>query len=152
MIGGTDGGLLVWDVEQGRPAYAPPVPNGHAFPISFSPDGRLIAAQLVDRVRLWDAASGRQIGSDVPARKFAFLKGGERLATLSEKEVSIWRLPPAPAEPASELQADVERRTGLVRDASGGVRAVTPLEWQARSRATNLDSMFAKPHGEAAVK
>jgi hypothetical protein len=152
MIGGPEGGLFVWSLAESRPAYAPLVSTGHAWPAEFTPDGRLIVAVVFDQVRLWEAAGGRPIDGVMPGTKFAVLDMGRRLATLNEKEVTFWRIPLSPAAKASDLPADVERRTGLVRDSFGGVRALGQVEWQARHGSNEFDLAPPAPPRDASAR
>jgi WD40 repeat protein len=58
--------VRVWDLETGKPRWtgAPGVARGEVDdhgPVQFSPDGRWVTSTRGDRVKLWDAASGKEV-------------------------------------------------------------------------------------------
>jgi RNA polymerase sigma factor (sigma-70 family) len=67
VLAGTDGTLTVWEVDGAKPKV---VLTGQKEPVrsvTFSPDGRLLASagqeNRVAQVRLWDAATGKELGT-----------------------------------------------------------------------------------------
>jgi WD40 repeat protein/serine/threonine protein kinase/tetratricopeptide (TPR) repeat protein len=107
VVGGGDGYAHLWDAATGQPAsvpdgLAPPLRN--AFPFvavtAYSPDGRFAVTssfdqRVVGEVRLWDAASGRQIGHPLPHRNYvsamAFTPDSAVLATGGyDHAVHLW--------------------------------------------------------------
>ncbi|MEV4273529.1 TIR domain-containing protein [Micromonospora aurantiaca (nom. illeg.)] len=92
----NDGLVRTFDVtdRQVVPRRALPVP-GAAGPISFSPDGRLLAAGTRDGVAVFDLGSGLRIGllrgSVGEVRHLAWSPAGERIWALAgERRVSSW--------------------------------------------------------------
>jgi WD40 repeat protein len=93
---GDDGALRVWNPETGEELWTLEVPDDEAevWGPSFSPDGSLVAAAwlTVDRVRVWDLATGRvaQEISSVRAPFGAFFSpDGRQLAVPSERTVVV---------------------------------------------------------------
>jgi len=88
--------LRVWETDPGRPHLlrAAPVASGEMHPeptatitdVSFSPDGKLVAAvTFSDIVRLWDAATGGAAGTfslPEPVKVIQFSAGRNCLATI----------------------------------------------------------------------
>ena len=69
--GTEDGKLLQWDVRDGKQVAAPiQIASASLDPISFSPDGRLLAASSVDGTQtLWDLRARRRLGKSFPPRQ-----------------------------------------------------------------------------------
>jgi WD40 repeat protein/tRNA A-37 threonylcarbamoyl transferase component Bud32 len=89
---GNDGWVRVWDLKSKRPALARRLPGvkthavGMAYCVTFSPDGKLIAAASEDAsVQVWDAATGdlkhRLDGHALQASCVAYSRDGRFLAT-----------------------------------------------------------------------
>ena len=67
--------------------------NDQRFPIVFSGDGRMLAADLDNSVRpaqLWDVESGAPLGKPLPGRVLALSPTGDRAAVLGGGKVSVW--------------------------------------------------------------
>lgn len=69
-LAGTDGTVKLWDVANGKEVATLMGDKGHVASISWSPDGRALAAGIrarfttgVSLVRLWDAATGKELAS-----------------------------------------------------------------------------------------
>jgi WD40 repeat protein len=101
MVVSPDGKMLVassakdrklhrWDIDSGNEL----APLGEAtsqpfFPAAFSPDGRFLAAGSNECVRVWDPATGTELGKiacspwpHLPGNRFAFSRDSETLAVL----------------------------------------------------------------------
>src|SRR5262249_54024396 len=97
---GTDhGGVYLWDLASAQPPTRLPLPTA-AQRLAFAPDGRLLAATEGSRVRVWDPASGKIVGTlrghGKRVTALAFARGGGAgraplLLTGSEDEtVRLW--------------------------------------------------------------
>jgi WD40 repeat protein len=69
--------------------------QGDRGAVCFSPDGRRIASGSIDGVKVWDAATGKEVlcvkGHTRPATSVCFSPGGRRLASGSwDKTVRVW--------------------------------------------------------------
>jgi tetratricopeptide (TPR) repeat protein len=106
--------------------------------LAFSPDGAMILTGCRDnRARLWDAATGQQIGQPMDDSGnhggVAFSPDGRFLLTTGWKLYArLWDAPaPLPDDP-SRLAAWVEAATGLELDERGAVGALDRDAWQER--------------------
>jgi len=108
---GPDGGLLavadtkmsvrLWDTASGVPLGEAISAQGQVTAIIFSPNGRLLAIDLSDSVRLWEAGARRMVGPPLPCSTFAFSPDGRVLAAVGmgadSATVVLWN--PATGEP-----------------------------------------------------
>ncbi|REK21638.1 MAG: hypothetical protein DWQ41_20750, partial [Planctomycetota bacterium] len=133
-----DGLARLWSVETGQPLG---VSLKHAQAIScvtVSPDGESIATASHDKTaRLWDAYSGQPLGGPLlhraPALWVSFHPDGTQLATASPDHLArIWQLRPALSEPTDKITLWTEVTTGMMLDADGTPRNLTPAEWEER--------------------
>ena len=115
VSGSQDKTLRLWDADTGKPASTPTPPHtdvvmaGHTDvvkSVTFSPDGqRIISGSSDDTVRMWDAATGRQIGAPLTGHTdivtgVAFSPDGQRIASASaDNTVRLWPTPDARAWP-----------------------------------------------------
>jgi WD40 repeat protein len=84
LAGGTrDGGVLLWNAR-GRPDPPPfAAATGTVDPVSFSPDGKLLAASSADQTAtLWGLRSRKRLGSTFPIEQGAipvarFIRNGD---------------------------------------------------------------------------
>jgi WD40 repeat protein/tRNA A-37 threonylcarbamoyl transferase component Bud32 len=86
--GGGDGTIRLWDPATGdlvRMLLGHPV-----LSLSWSPDGRVVAAGSEDTTRLWEAETGRLLRRIPVGRIVAWSPAGSVLAQLSGQELSLW--------------------------------------------------------------
>jgi WD40 repeat protein len=92
----TSGGLTVWDAVTGRERLRLPRAGlDRPGALTFSPDGRLLAAASGWRVRLWQTATGKEVGvpdgHNGPVRAVAYSPDGKMVATgISDGAIHIW--------------------------------------------------------------
>lgn len=93
-VGEAGASVVFWDTEVIGERKA--VLGGHESPISemaFSPDGRMLATEGREKLKLWDVASGKQsfaFDADDPFNEVTFSSTG-MLATSSNAEVRLWK-------------------------------------------------------------
>jgi WD40 repeat protein len=105
VTGGSDQTLRLWQVANGKQVWKaqaidPPDTWGGVSSVEFSPNGKQVAAIVIERssgpvLRFWDAATGNELKSLLPAmhRSFglAFSPDGTKLATAGPG-VQVWDL------------------------------------------------------------
>ncbi|MEX0716716.1 MAG: protein kinase [Planctomycetaceae bacterium] len=85
--GGRTFRLRTWDVPAARERWTAELGVAAVGSVEFSPDGRrTLVAQTDDRLRLWDAASGTELGPAGTPRE----AGGVPYADLSQAGGSLW--------------------------------------------------------------
>ncbi|MGQ9699766.1 MAG: WD40 repeat domain-containing protein [Candidatus Bipolaricaulaceae bacterium] len=91
--------LRVWDVTTGQLLYELSEPVKGLMWLAFSPDGKLLAASLLDSrtIKLWDVASGEEVHAiSSPVQALAFSPDGKLLAgalhTLQDFRIKLWRV------------------------------------------------------------
>src|SRR5262249_37000585 len=57
----ADGSLRVWGIASGEELRMLETPRLNPYAITFSPDGRLLAAVVSQTIRIWDLASGKDL-------------------------------------------------------------------------------------------
>jgi len=142
----TEGAAARWDLHRSM-RLGRGVADGTsemASAVAFTPDGRYLAAAVMDRTEVFDARTRRQVtkpltvGEDVFFESLAFDPAGKILAAgMSDGHVRLWdartwrRLPP-------DLPGHSEYVTGLAFDATGDLLASSGaggkvLIWDART-------------------
>src|SRR5207249_11075380 len=62
-VGMADGNICCWEVASGKELRRWHGPGEQISSLAASPDGRTLATGHTKVIRLWDAATGRQLGS-----------------------------------------------------------------------------------------
>jgi len=118
LASGSDTGILLWDVASDRQISRPV--TGHTGPlhsvnsVAFRPDGKTLASGGFDgTVRLWDVATGRQVGHSFTVRSsvvsLAFSLDGKTLAGGSaDGPIRLWDVA------TQQLIATLTGHTGMV--------------------------------------
>ncbi|WP_028662167.1 nSTAND1 domain-containing NTPase, partial [Saccharomonospora iraqiensis] len=84
-VGGTDGGVAVWDTETNRPLGLDLSPSDEDVrEVAFSPDGSRLAtaSDEVDGVRIWEVPSGRLLRTLPGAFQVVWRPDGDAVAAL----------------------------------------------------------------------
>lgn len=88
--------LRVWDVTTGQLLYKLGEPIKGLMWLAFSPDGKLLAASLLDSrtIMLWDVASGEEVHAvSSPVEALAFSPDGKLLAGAPQDfRIKLWRV------------------------------------------------------------
>ncbi|EGX43560.1 hypothetical protein AOL_s00215g296 [Orbilia oligospora ATCC 24927] len=99
--GAYDGEIIVWDVRTGRLLNRFRGGTTKIFNLQFCPGNdnsiQLIASTISTNsgARLWDITTGRQIHylkSDFSIDQICFTSDGERLASLTRSDISLWNV------------------------------------------------------------
>lgn len=95
--GSFDRRICLWETATGRKVREFRTPAGVVNGISFSPDGRLLAAVFGKVLCLWDVPTGKQLWrspeQDRLLRAVAFFADGKRVATVQDPDrVALWDL------------------------------------------------------------
>ena len=139
--------VRLWDTATGKPLGAPLLPRGNLEVVTFSPDGKwmaaatepsnLIATDADDmnsgEFQVWDAATGLPLGRafrhTAPVLSIAFSPDGKRLITGgSDGLARVWDLFPQPVglkpirETGSVVVVSADGSRLLVRGEDGSVR------------------------------
>jgi WD40 repeat protein len=136
-----NGEVRLYDLRLDKPGPTIRAHGGPVQALAFTPDGKLLTANLSDRARLWDAGTGRPLRSfeleaGTPCTLFALSHDGRWLATRYEPGgVVVWdmasgrvskRLPRQPSHAASMAFSPDGKHLAVARDD----RAVELWEWQ----------------------
>lgn len=86
--------VKVWDVSSGKVPFSLPTPSGLGQ-VAFSPDGARLAASDGPLLKVWDAATGKELltqsGHTGPIFALAFSADGTRLATGGQdRKAIVW--------------------------------------------------------------
>jgi WD40 repeat protein len=94
---GDAGALHLWEVSSGQPLWVSHGPLGFIFSVSYSADGAVIATASASGVRLWDAATGAQVGDSIPVpalHGLSFSPTESVLAICAADGVALWEVDP----------------------------------------------------------
>jgi WD40 repeat protein len=111
-------GLRMWDARSGQELRTLRSPPGMKLgSVAVSPDGRQVAAaDLYDRVIVWDAATGQIVLTiHEPSRGVAFSPDGGTLATVNSQEKIVKLCEIAAGSP------NFGRKVGMIRGAEGAL-------------------------------
>ncbi len=61
ITGSSDGTAKIWDVEKGENLYSLEGHDGVVGGVGFTPNGKLVITSSVDKIRLWNAKTGKHI-------------------------------------------------------------------------------------------
>jgi WD40 repeat protein len=93
----TDSVVYLWDADSGeqRGELRAPLGDSHPTALTFSPDGRHLAAIQKAYLRVWDVGSRAQVAYNRTGRRnltaLAFTPDGRRLVTASgDTSVRLW--------------------------------------------------------------
>ena len=96
---GVDGTAKIWQTASGKLLLTLPIDPGEiGVDVTYSPDGKRLAATWATRVVLWDAESGERLFvlpgvTDGTVRRLDFSPDGERLAVASmDGQPRVWDL------------------------------------------------------------
>jgi WD40 repeat protein len=140
--------LQVWDVTTARTLYSVASKNDPITSIAFSPDGRWLVSGG-NKVKLWDAASGKPVKTlDGGASFVTFSPDKRLLATISSEVVNLWDLTTASIEPktfsnaiyAGHTAAFSEDSHWLASASEGDNGAVTVWDLATRQAVATLGS------------
>ncbi len=94
---GDDNTAKVWDTRESGEIYTLKANNAPVMSVSFSPNGKLIAAGSMDGIaRIWDLESGRELWvrtNNAAVRSVAFFPDGQRMVTGSfDYTATVWNV------------------------------------------------------------
>jgi WD40 repeat protein len=119
------------DVAGGRMRGAPLAhQEGRILAVAFSADSRLVVTGGQDgTARLWDAATGKQLGPVVAHRAevtaVAISPDGRQVVSgAADGTLMAWAVPTAEGGTPEQIRRRVEALTGLTLDARGGVHSL----------------------------
>jgi WD40 repeat protein len=118
------------------------------FSTQFSLNGRMVLTGGLDgTARLWDVASGKQLGPAMRHQKrvhrVAFWPDGRTIVTTTDKaglgqasagKAHYWSMPETLHGTDEQIELWVQTSTGMQLDAKGGMRLLKSEEWQSRHR------------------
>lgn len=97
ITGSSDGTAKIWDVEKGEILYALEGHDGVVGGVAFTPNGKLIITASVDKIRLWNAKTGKHIHTinDNKSRIMSIFISNDGAYISSSKVnglITIWKI------------------------------------------------------------
>jgi WD40 repeat protein len=90
----TEHDVRLWDTASGKPPRSLRGAGSATAVLSFSPDGKTLAAAVHEMVHLWDTSTGSLVGtlrpSDEPCQAIAFSPDGRTLASADGNVFRLW--------------------------------------------------------------
>src|SRR5262249_20610703 len=115
LVGRSNGAVLLWDFEKGRPVHRLRHGKEDIWTVGFSPDGKTFLSTGADEkgpcVGLWDSATGRAVGTPFRHEQVvtdaAFSPDGKSLASACrDGTVRLWRVGTAQQDGAALAHPD----------------------------------------------
>src|SRR5262249_35844454 len=116
------GGVRLWDVPAQK-LVDTFQHDGYTHMAVFSPDGKLLAVQIGDTVRVWDLATKQKVRELSAGRLVQFSPDGTRLAASAGNTVRLWDV--ATWQNVAELQGDNAEVMGLAFAPDGRMLATS---------------------------
>ena len=97
ITGSSDGTAKIWDVEKGKILYSLEGHDGVVGGAAFTPNGKLVITSSVDKIRLWNAKTGKHIHTinDNKARIMSIFISNDGAYVSSSKVnglITIWKI------------------------------------------------------------
>ena len=100
VSGDRDGTIILWDVETGNQLRRLTGPTKSIGALTFSTDGKTLVSGSGNEIRLWEASTGKPIGSLDAVKNVAALALSPDSKTLAsgteDGQVQVWNLAPTP--------------------------------------------------------
>lgn len=127
---GQDKTLRLWDLATGREKRQISFPARFAGPIVFTSDGKSLIACGGNRLRQWEAATGKIVQlpssfTDQPCEVFRLAADGKTLLTTHEGKISIWEWPAGKLIRTFEIPSDKGKPGKRICDSF----ALSPDSW-----------------------
>jgi WD40 repeat protein len=136
---GVGGGptACVWNVRDGD-LIGPPIEHFYIYALAINSDGTIaITADADDSVRLWETATGKQLGAPLvrkcQIRTIAVSADGRiALGGGYDKLGRLWNLPRPLTGTPEQIRVWTQAITGLEPNGQGGIRLMSHASWTQR--------------------